>query len=185
MKNERIIYTIGHSIRTIEDFIAMLKSFEIRILADVRSYLGSRRLPHFNKEALQLSLKENYIEYIHFKELGGRRKANPDSKNTAWRSEAFRGYADYMETEDFKTAIKSLEKIALERQTAYMCAEALWWNCHRSLISDYLKISGWKVMHIMDVEKSEEHPYTSAASIIDGKLSYVKKDESLNYDLFE
>ncbi len=108
-------------------------------------------------------------------ELGGRRKAKKDSVNTRWRHPAFRGYADYMQTEEFKKTIDLLEKIALEKRTAYMCSEAVWWRCHRSMVSDYLKIKGWQVMHIMSATKAEEHPFTSAAEIINGELRY---DES-------
>ncbi|MBS1493067.1 MAG: DUF488 domain-containing protein [Bacteroidetes bacterium] len=181
---EKRIYTIGHSTHSIDEFILMLKSFDVEILADIRSFPGSRRYPHFNKENLELSLTKNNIEYVHFKELGGRRKANPDSKNIAWRSETFRGYADYMETKEFKSAIDALQKIAEKKVTTYMCAEAVWWSCHRSLVSDYLKVRGWEVMHIMSIEKLQEHPYTSAANIVNGKLDYTKI-KSENYDLFE
>lgn len=171
---EKIIYTIGHSTHTLEEFMAMLKSFNIELLADIRSFPGSRKFPHFNRENLPASLAENNIEYIHLKNLGGRRKVNPDSCNTGWRVAAFRGYADYMETESFNIAIEQLEKIASQKRVAYMCAEAVWWRCHRSLVSDYLKNEGWTVLHIMDVGKSTEHPYTSPAKIIDGKLDYSK-----------
>ena len=171
---EKIIYTIGHSTHTLEDFLAMLKSFNIEILADIRSFPGSRKFPHFNKENLPASLAVNNIEYIHLRNLGGRRKVNPDSCNTGWRVAAFRGYADYMETESFKKAIKELEQIASEKRVAYMCAEAVWWRCHRSLVSDYLKNEGWTVLHIMGVGKSTEHPYTAPARIIGGKLDYSK-----------
>jgi uncharacterized protein (DUF488 family) len=136
---EKIIYTIGHSTHTLEEFVAMLKSFNIELLADIRSFTVSRKFPHFNKENLPASLAENNIEYIHLKNLGGRRKVNPESCNTGWRVAAFRGYADYMETENFEKAIKELEQIASEKRVAYMCAEAVWWRCHRSLVSDYLK----------------------------------------------
>jgi len=172
---EKIIYTIGHSTHTLEEFVAMLKSFNIELLADIRSFPGSRKFPHFNKENLPPSLAENNIEYIHLKNLGGRRKVNPESCNTGWRVAAFRGYADYMETESFKKAIKELEQIASEKRAAYMCAEAVWWRCHRSLVSDYLKHNGWTVLHIMGVNKSTEHPYTAPAKIMNGKLNYSKE----------
>ena len=173
------IWTIGHSTRTIDELTAMLQSFAIKLVADVRSYPGSRRYPQFNKEALQISLAKNNIGYVHLPELGGRRKANPDSKNTMWRHEAFRGYADYMETDAFKKAIEQLQSLAGEQQTAYMCSEAVWWRCHRSLISDYLKSIGWTVMHIMAIGKEEEHPYTSAARLVNGVLSYEKNGGEL------
>jgi uncharacterized protein (DUF488 family) len=170
--DEKIIWTIGHSTRTIDQLIAMLESFRIDLVADVRSYPGSRRYPHFNKEALEISLAKSNIQYVHMKDLGGRRKANPDSKNTLWRNDAFRGYADYMQTNDFKKAIGQLQQRAEKNRTAYMCSEAVWWRCHRSLISDYLKSIGWTVRHIMDIGKADEHPYTSAARIVNGKLTY-------------
>lgn len=167
-----VIWTIGHSTRTQEEFVEMLHFNGIKLLADIRTYPGSRRYPHFNKEALEVSLPANNIKYIHLKRLGGRRKVNPDSQNTAWRHPAFRGYADYMETEDFKEAILELEHLAAGEPTAIMCSEAVWWSCHRSLVSDYLKSKGWEVLHIMSLQKLQEHPYTAAANIVDGKLNY-------------
>lgn len=166
------IWTIGHSTRSIEDFIAMLQSFNIQLLVDVRHFPGSRKYPHFNKEALATSLKDANIKYEHIESLGGRRKAKPDTLNTAWRHAAFRGYADHMETEEFKEGMARLRELAKETPTAYMCSEAVWWRCHRSLISDLLKSEGWIVNHIMDIGGSKEHPYTAPAKIINGKLSY-------------
>ncbi|MEP6728213.1 MAG: DUF488 domain-containing protein [Bacteroidota bacterium] len=168
----KTIWTIGHSTRSFEEFVAMLHSFNVELVADVRSYPGSRKFPQFNKEALEISLPQNNIRYVHIKALGGRRKANPDSKNTGWRHIAFRGYADYMETSSFNAGIEELVKIALKQRTAYMCSEAVWWRCHRSMISDYLKLYGWKVMHIMAIGKATEHPYTAPARIVNGKLNY-------------
>ena len=166
------IWTVGHSTLLIEQFLAVLGSFEIRLLVDVRSFPGSRRYPHFNRDNLRASLSAAGIDYLHMPELGGRRKAKPDSLNMAWRNESFRGYADYMETEAFREGIERLLELARERRTAIMCAEAVWWRCHRSLISDYLKADGVKVLHILGIGKCEEHPYTSAAQIVNGKLSY-------------
>src|SRR4030095_1533197 len=171
---KNIIWTIGHSTRTIDDLVAMLQSFRIALVADVRSYPGSRRYPQFNKEALEISLAASNIQYVHTKDLGGRRKANPDSRNTMWRNDAFRGFADYMVTDAFKKGIEQLQVLADKQRIAYMCSEAVWWRCHRSLISDYLKSVGWTVMHIMDIGKAEEHPYTSAARIVNGELTYRK-----------
>lgn len=172
ISEHKTIWTIGHSTHTLEELVAMLNSFEIKLLADIRSFPGSRKFPQFNKENLEVSLPENGIEYVHLKKLGGRRKVNPDSKNISWRHLAFRAYADYMETSDFKEGIEELEKIAQQQRTAYMCSEAVWWRCHRSMVSDYLKSKGWKVMHIMAIEKEEEHPYTSPAKIVNEQLSY-------------
>ena len=139
---------------------------------------GSKRYPQFNKENLADSLGKIGIRYDHFPELGGRRRPNPDSQNTAWRNEAFRGYADYMETEEFRKGIDRLVGLAEKiGPTAIMCAEAVWWRCHRSLISDLLKTRGVEVIHILDKGKSELHPFTSAAKIVNGRLSYA--DESL------
>jgi uncharacterized protein (DUF488 family) len=169
---ELSIWTIGHSTLSIEDFIGALSSFAIQALADVRSYPGSRRYPQFNKESLRNALAAAEIEYLHLPELGGRRRARPDSTNMAWRNETFRGYADYMETQEFEAGINRLLSIAAERRTAIMCAEAVWWRCHRSLISDYLKAEGIRVIHILGAGKSQEHPFTSAARIVNGQLSY-------------
>lgn len=167
------IWTIGHSTRTIEAFISLLKENEINLLADVRTWPASRRYPQFNKEALSESLRADGIRYEHFLELGGKRKPKPDSHNTLWRNASFRGYADYMETAQFHEGIKRLLDIAAEAgPTAIMCAEAVWWRCHRSLIADYLKSRGVEVLHILAANKVEPHPYTSAARIVDGELSY-------------
>ena len=172
MRNQISLWTIGHSTLSIEDFINKLKSFEIQLLADVRSFPGSRRYPHFNKEKLDASLADADIRYQHFSELGGRRRARPDSLNIAWRNESFRGYADYMETNEFREGIDRLLEIATKHRTAIMCSEAVWWRCHRSLISDYLKVMGIEVNHIMAIGKAEPHPFTSAAGIVNGELSY-------------
>lgn len=176
MNGNKEIYTIGHSTRSIEEFSGLLEHYKISLLADVRSYPGSSRYPHFNKEFLVRSLAEMHIDYLHIKELGGRRSVRKDSKNTAWRSKAFRGYADYMETPEFKIGISMLEHTAENRHTAFMCSEAVWWRCHRSLISDYLKAHGWKVLHILDKNKLEEHPYTEPAKIVQGELFYNDDD---------
>jgi uncharacterized protein (DUF488 family) len=167
------IWTIGHSTRTIEEFVGALQANEIKLLADVRLLPGSKRYPQFNKEELAKSLKEHGIGYEHFPELGGRRKAKKNSPNTAWRNESFRGYADHMETTEFGRGIARLQEMADRHgATAIMCAEAVWWRCHRSLIADYLKAQGAEVIHIIDANKSERHPFTSAAKVVHGKLNY-------------
>ena len=172
------IWTIGHSTREIDDFVSLLNENEIKLLADVRMFPGSKRYPQFGREALTETLREAEIRYEHFPELGGRRKTKPDSKNTAWRNESFRGYADYMETEEFGNGIARLVELAEKGgPTSIMCAEAVWWRCHRSLISDYLKANGVQVLHILDHKKVEPHPFTSAANIVNGELSYA--DETL------
>lgn len=167
------IWTIGHSTRSIEDFIAVLNTNGIKLVADVRLLPGSKRYPQFNKEALADSLGKAEISYEHFPELGGRRKPKPDSHNTAWRNEAFRGYADHMETKEFQDGIaRLLDAAAKHGPTAVMCAEAVWWRCHRSLISDLLKSRGIEVTHILDAGKTQPHPFTSAAHLVNGELSY-------------
>ena len=166
------VWTIGHSTRSIEQFIGLLKAFDIGLLADVRHYPGSRKFPHFNMDVLEVALKQNDLDYVHLPGLGGRRRPLKDSVNTAWRHAAFRGYADHMATSEFKQSLEQLERFASKQRTAYMCSEAVWWSCHRSLISDVLKSKQWKVWHIMDAGKATEHPYTKPARIVDGVLRY-------------
>ena len=166
------VWTVGHSTRSGEEFGQMLVAHGVQVLVDVRMFPGSRRYPQFNRAALSESLTAIAIEYKHEPRLGGRRTARADSHNTAWKNPQFRAYADHMETDEFKNAVEDLLELAREARVAVMCAEALWWRCHRSLISDYLKAAGHTVIHILDQTKTEEHPFTSAARIIDGKLSY-------------
>ncbi|MEM0518711.1 DUF488 domain-containing protein [Aequorivita flava] len=173
----KTIWTIGHSTRSIDEFLKLLTTFNIKTLVDVRHYPGSRKFPQYNKDSLEISLPENGVEYEHLVDLGGRRKPMPDSNNDAWRLDSFKGYADYMETEQFKQALKSLKEIATVKQTSIMCAEAVWWSCHRSLIADILKADGWKVLHIMGENNATEHPYTAPAKVINGKLDYSKEKE--------
>ena len=174
------IWTIGHSTRAIDEFISLLEQNQIKLLIDVRMFPGSKRYPQFNKDALAESLTAHGIRYEHFLELGGKRRANPDSRNTAWRNASFRGYADYMETEQFQEGIKRLLDVAVEAgPTAVMCAEAVWWRCHRSLIADYLKARGTEVLNILGANKVELHPYTPAARIVNGELSYAANDTLL------
>jgi uncharacterized protein (DUF488 family) len=170
------LWTIGHSNRSLDEFLAQLAAFQIEVLADVRRFPGSRKHPHFNQTELAKSLAGVGVAYEFFPELGGRRKPRPDSPNTAWRNESFRAYADYMETAEFRAGIDRLLSRASEPRTAIMCSEAVWWRCHRSLIADYLKAQGIEVQHILSPKKSELHPYTGAARLVDGRLSYVASD---------
>jgi len=168
--SQRVVFTIGHSTRKFEDFVTMLLSFGIEVLADVRAYPGSRWFPQFNKERMRAELEKHNIVYVHFKELGGRK--DTDGKPTDKRSKkqsAFGGYAAYMKTEPYKQAEAELLKLATEKRTAYMCAEADWHKCHRSLISDSFKQQGWNVQHITGVEQSEPHVYTEYVDA-NGKL---------------
>ncbi|MGI9583821.1 DUF488 domain-containing protein [Chryseobacterium sp. RRHN12] len=174
---KQLVYTVGHSVRSWEYFIEMLNSFKIEMVVDIRRFPGSKKYPWFSKENMKIRLPENNIDYIHLEELGGRRKVQPYSINNRWRNESFRGYADYMQTTDFIKAVENLENTARKKITVFMCSEAVWWSCHRALVSDYLKAKGWKVEHIMDVSKTEEHPYTSPARVRNGNVFY--SDESL------
>jgi uncharacterized protein (DUF488 family) len=170
------IWTIGHSTRSKHELLTLLSAHQVQAIADVRRFPASRRHPQFNEAVLREWLAEAKIGYRWFESLGGRRPPSPDSQNTAWRNAAFRGYADYMETEEFAAAFSELLKFSAQRRTAVMCAEAVWWSCHRALISDALTFRGIEVIHIVDEMQTKVHPYTSAASIIDGRLSYEAPD---------
>lgn len=170
MEHAKKVWTIGHSTRSQDEFLQLLSAFNIQILADIRAFPGSRKYPHFNQEVLVTVLPKHGIQYFHFAELGGRRKPKSDSHHTEWRNTSFRGYADYMDTTEFKDGVKRLEQLADERNLAYMCSEAVWWRCHRALVSDYLKMNGWTVLHIETQAKSQEHPYTTPVREKQGKL---------------
>jgi uncharacterized protein (DUF488 family) len=172
-QENKVIWTVGHSNHALETFISILDTSSIQLVADIRSLPGSRKYPWFNQDALTNSLRVSGIRYVHFPGLGGRRKPAAGSKNTAWHNKSFMGYADYMEKEEFRTAIQQLERLASTERVAYMCSEAVWWRCHRSLVSDYLKVKGWKVLHIMDKGKIMEHQYTSPARLVSDELSYT------------
>ncbi|MGH8157440.1 MAG: DUF488 family protein [Rhodanobacter sp.] len=167
------IWTIGHSTRSLEELLALLAEYGIEAIADVRRFPGSRRYPHFASEALATSLPAHGIAYQWMPQLGGRRKVQPDSPNTAWRNASFQGYADYTATTGFAEGLAELLTLAAEKRTAMMCAEAVWWRCHRSIISDVLKLRGIEVIHIIDATHSALHPYTQPAHIVDGQLNYA------------
>ncbi len=172
ISTELVVWTVGHSTRSAEEFNQILAAHEIRNLVDVRSFPGSRRHPQFNKGQLSESLGAIGVTYHHQPELGGRRKPSPNSKNIALKNPSFRAYADHVDTEEFRKGIEKLLELSREGRAAIMCAEAVWWRCHRSLISDYLKSIGVVVNHIVDETRVENHAYTSAARIVDGRLSY-------------
>lgn len=168
------LYTIGHSTRTSDELIAALRGHGITTLVDVRSFPMSRRLPHFNREALERELPRHGIQYVWMKELGGRRKKIlADSPNLALRNDSFRNYADYMMTREFAQAIEQLLQLAKRGKTAYMCAERLYFQCHRMLISDYLVAHGHTVLHIDDEKRvPREHKLMTEARLVDGRLVY-------------
>jgi uncharacterized protein (DUF488 family) len=167
------LYTIGHSTRDLADFTRMLQHHGIELLVDIRAFPMSRRHPHFNRERLELWLPEAGIDYLWMKGLGGRRKKlAAESPNIALRNESFRNYADYMLTPQFVQAAAELLKGAERQPTAYMCAEMLWFQCHRMLVSDYFVAHGHTVLHIADEKPPREHQLTKEARIVEGKLLY-------------
>jgi uncharacterized protein (DUF488 family) len=166
------IWSVGHGARPLEEFIATLRAAEIRALADVRRMPGSRRHPHFGAESLEGSLQAIGVAYVHLPELGGRREPRADSPHRALRVDAFRGYADHMSTEEFARGYERLASLARGSPTAFMCAETLWWRCHRRLIADRLTVDGWTVTHLFAPGKSEPHVLWDAARIDNGHLVY-------------
>jgi uncharacterized protein (DUF488 family) len=165
------IWTIGHSTQPLADFIAKLETRRIELVADVRRFPGSRRHPQFGREALRAGLADAGIDYRHCAALGGRRRPRPDSPNTAWRNEAFRGYADHLADADYRAAFDALCVLARERHCALTCAESLWWRCHRSLIADDLALRGWTVAHILG-NGIEPHAFRVPARLVDGVPRY-------------
>jgi len=167
------VFTVGHSTRTLEELIESLQAHGIRTLVDIRAFPASRRLPHFNRESLEEALPKAGIEYRWMKELGGRRKKlRDDSPNIALRNDSFRNYADYMLTEAFKNAIEELLRLAEQQPTAIMCAERVYFRCHRMLVSDYLVAHGHEVLHIDDAAPARPHKMMQEARVIDGHLIY-------------
>ena len=167
------VYTIGHSTRTIEELIAALHAHEIATLVDIRAYPMSRRLPHFNRENLEKSLGDAGIRYLWMKELGGmRKKSLDDSPNVALRNASFRNYADYMLSPEFDHAMSGLINLAEHSRTAYMCAERVYFKCHRMLVSDWLVAHGHEVLHIDDAKPPKPHKLMADARLIDGKVIY-------------
>jgi uncharacterized protein (DUF488 family) len=167
------LYTIGHSTRSIDELIEALQGHSIATLVDIRSFPVSRRLPHFNREALEKSLQPAGIDYIWMKELGGRRKKiREDSPHIALRNASFRNYADYMLTEQFQNAADALVKLAEQSPTAYMCAERVYFHCHRMLVSDWLTAHGQEILHIDGAGPVKPHKLLAEARVIDGEMIY-------------
>ena len=166
------ILTIGHSTRSLGEFISILKSHGVEKVVDIRTIPRSRKNPQFNRETLPEELEKENIKYVHFSLLGGLRKARPDSINTAWENESFRGFADYMQTRDFAKGIDEVIAMAGEVRLALMCAEALPWRCHRSLVADALVARGIPVDHIMSLKKRNQHTMTRFAKVEAGRVNY-------------
>jgi uncharacterized protein (DUF488 family) len=167
------LYTIGHSTRTLAELVEVLREHSIATLVDIRSFPMSRRLPHFNRESLESSLPAIGIRYAWMKELGGRRKKiRDDSPNTALRSHSFRNYADYMLTDEFRQGMDKLIHLSASSRTAYMCAERVYFHCHRMLVSDWLSAHGHEILHIDGVGPPRAHQLLHEARVVDGELIY-------------
>lgn len=178
------VWTIGHSTRSLEQLVELLRHHQIEAIADVRRFPGSRRLPQFGEAALREGLEAHGQHYQWIEELGGRRRPLKDSPNLAWRNSSFRGYADHLRSDEFDRGLQRLLEMAAQRRTAMMCAEVLWWRCHRSLVSDVLKMRGIEVLHIQDEKPPAAHPFTAPARLVDGQLSYAEgKGESLRKEV--
>src|SRR5574337_527671 len=174
----QVLWTIGHSTRPIDEFVSLLKAHDIQQLIDVRTVPRSRHNPQFNTETLAQSLARAAIHYRHAGNLGGLRKPKKDSINMGWRNASFRGYADYMQTEEFRKALDELMVESRLQHTAIMCAEAVPWRCHRSLIADSFVMRDWEVRHIMSETKADRHRLTSFATVENGLLQYPAEDNN-------
>lgn len=166
------IWTIGHSTRTIDEFVSVLAAYDIELIADVRRFPGSRRLPHFGSEPLAASLADAGIAYHWLPSLGGRRQPDPDSPNLGWHHPAFRAYADHIETDEFAEGFFELLMLAHGLRTAVMCSELLWWRCHRRLIADVLTWLEYSVINIHDAKKADAHQLSAPARLVRGQLTY-------------
>jgi uncharacterized protein (DUF488 family) len=174
-QKELEIYTIGHSTRSIEQFLEILQAHGIGLVADVRTIPRSGRNPQFNAEALAASLSRETIDYVHLAGLGGFRRPKADSRNTAWENESFRGYADYMQTAEFTANLEKVMALAMKRKTALMCAEAVPWRCHRMLIADALTARGVVVRHLIDRAEAIEHKLTPSARVEGEEVTYPRE----------
>jgi uncharacterized protein (DUF488 family) len=167
-----LLYTVGHGARPIEDLTAVVQGAGIALVVDVRSFPGSRRHPQFGKDALAASLRDAGIDYLWERDLGGFRQPRPDSRHTALRADGFRGYADHMETPEFDAAVRRVMREGAQRPAAVMCAESLWWRCHRRLLADSLVARGCEVRHVMPDGRQETHRLSGSARLVDGDVVY-------------
>jgi len=179
------IYTVGHSTRSLDDFVKLLRHYDIKRLVDVRTIPHSRHNPQFNKDTLALFLRNRRIAYRHMQELGGLRHSRTDSPNAGWHNASFRGFADYMQTAEFAAAIEKLVELAKEKPTAIMCAEAVPWRCHRSLIGDALLVRGLEVRDILSITSLKPHQRTTMARVEGLCITYPAQDEGNVTDLFQ
>ena len=169
-----VIYTVGHSTHPQEDFLGLLHHFGIAQLADIRKYPGSKRYPHFNKENLENVLPCFGVLYEHWPGFGGRRKELTETAHPEWKNPSFRAFADYMDSADFRGEVLKLHEFSSNLKTVLMCSEAVWWRCHRALISDYLKEKGWEVLHIMPDKSIQPHPFTPAYQAVTDSRNQLK-----------
>jgi uncharacterized protein (DUF488 family) len=172
------IWTIGHSTRPLDAFLQLLSHYRLEAVVDVRRFPGSRRQPQYASATLRTALAQQQLAYQWLPALGGRRRPRSDSPNTAWRSAAFRGYADHIGSAEFSDGLGALLEFSARQRTTLMCAEALWWRCHRALIADVLCFRGIEVVHILDAKHAVVHSYTSAARIVHGHLSYEASESA-------
>jgi uncharacterized protein (DUF488 family) len=173
------IWTIGHSTRPLDEFLALLAQYRLEAIADVRRFPGSRRYPQYAETALRATLTEHGVAYRWLPALGGRRRPLRDSPNVAWRNASFRGYADHIASTEFSQGLDELLELSGRLRTTLMCAEVVWWRCHRALIADVLRIRGIEVVHILDAKNTVVHPYTSPARIVQGRLSYAPAEREV------
>jgi uncharacterized protein (DUF488 family) len=176
------IFTIGHSTHSLAELASLLHRHELAHVVDVRKLPKSRRMPQFDKDALEHSLPARGVGYTHMGELGGFRRPRPDSPNTGWRSGGFRAYADYMLSEQFGSALERLEGLARSDRTAIMCAEGLWWRCHRRLIADALAVRGWRVSHVLPNGDRAEHSLPEFAQVDGERITYPPAQGTLEVD---
>ncbi len=174
------VYTIGHSTRSEHELLTLLRQAGVKLVADVRAFPSSRRHPQFNRAAMATWLPEAGLRYVHMPGLGGRRKPAPGSPNGGWREPAFQGYADYMASEEFRSALAELATAARELPTAIMCAEAVWWRCHRRLVADALTARGWRVEHLGLGDARAVHELPEFAMVEpDGTVTYPPRQATL------
>ncbi|HEU5048417.1 MAG TPA: DUF488 domain-containing protein [Rickettsiales bacterium] len=175
------IFTIGHSTHPLERFVVLLKAYEIECLVDIRSIPKSRHNPQYNGESLAKTLPAEQIDYVYMKALGGLRHAHKDSPNAGWRNDSFRGYADYMQTEAFEEGLEELIRISHQKRTAIMCAEAVPWRCHRSLVADALSVRQIPVVEILSETKHQMHKLTSFAHVAGLQITYPPAQASFQF----
>lgn len=170
-----IVYTVGHSVRSGDEFRSLLRAHAIDVLVDVRTIPGSRRHPQFGQDRLASALAEDEIDYVHLRALGGLRKPRPESTNLGWRNLSFRAYADHMTTEDFELGLEQLIALGSQHRVAIMCAEAVPWRCHRQLTADALVARGIEVQHITSARQATVHKLTPFAVVERGRVSYPRQ----------